>query len=181
MKIRHSFMAALATLLLCSTSAFAGPTFESVTFGKQSTYCDEKNDSRSIMHEGRSIIVGFNRMQAGVSKKVRFPDRVRCDVTLKLTTPLEAPAVIEIDVHGGSRVTGNGTASATFTMLGRKEAINFHPMDDAGVQRFAAKLPKGAQQLDFIIESAAHGEPPDSTAIISIGSLDIGFEQKWGF
>jgi hypothetical protein len=172
---------AIAALLLCSAPTFAGPTFESVTFGKQSTHCGEENDSRSIMHEGRSIIVGFNRMKAGVSKKARFPDRVRCDVTLKLTAPLEAPAVIEIDVHGDSRVTGGGTAAAIFTMQGRKEEINFHPIDDAGVQRFAAKLPKGVQQLDFTIEATAHGEPPDSTAIIAIGALDIGFEQKWGF
>ena len=160
------------------SSVINKPTFESVSFGKQSTHCDEKSDSRSIMHEGRSIIVGFNRMKAGVSTKARFPDRVRCDVTLKLTTPLEAPAVIEIDVHGDSRVTGSGTTSATFTMLGRKDEINFHPMDDAGVQRFAAKLPKGAQQLDFSIEATAHGEPPDSTAIIAIGSLDIGFDMS---
>lgn len=62
-----------------STTAFAGPTFESVTFGKLSTHCDEKNDSRSIMLDGRGVIVGFNWMQAGVSKNARFPDRVRCD------------------------------------------------------------------------------------------------------
>ena len=181
MQARSICTVALAALMLCCNSAFAGPTFESVTFGKLSTHCDEKSDSRSIMHEGRGVIVGFNRMKAGVSKKARFPDRVRCDVTLKLTAPLEAPVVIEIDVHGDSRVTGSGTTSSTFTMQGSKEEINFHPMDDAGVQRFAAKLPKGARQLDFIIEAAAHGEPPDSTAIIAIGSLDIGFEQKWGF
>lgn len=172
-------------LALCcvalSTAAYAGPTFERVTFGKQSTHCNSKDDSRAIVLEGRGASVFFNRMQAGVSKKARFPDRVRCDVTLKLTAPLEAPAVIEIDVHGDSRVTGSGIASATFSMQGRKEEINFHPMDDAGVQRFAAKLPKGARQLDFSIEAAAHGEPPDSTAIISIDSLDIGFERKWGF
>lgn len=169
---------AMVALGLCSISAFAGPTFESVTFGKLSTHCNEKDDSRSIKHEGRGVIVGFNRMKAGVSKKARFPDRVRCDVTLKLSAPLDAPAVIEIDVHGDSRVTGSGTAAATFSMQGRKEDINFHPMDDAGVQRFAAKLPKGAQQLDFTIEATAHGEPPDSTAIITIGSLDIGFEWR---
>lgn len=179
--VKSIYQISLAALLHCSASAFAGPMFESVTFGKQSTHCDEKNDSRSIMHEGRSIIVGFNRMQAGVSKKARFPDRVRCDVTLKLTAPLEAPAVIEIDVHGDSRVTGSGTTSATFNTQARTEQLRFQWKDDAGVDRMTIKLPKGAQQLDFSIEASAHGEPPDSTAIISIGSLDIGFEQKWGF
>jgi hypothetical protein len=171
----------MAALMLCCASAFAGPTFESVTFGKLSTHCDEQNDSRSIKHEGRGVIVGFNRMQAGVSKKARFPDRVRCDVTLKLTAPLEAPAVIEIDVHGDSRVTGNGTASATFTMLGRTEQLRFQWKDDAGVDRMTIKLPKGAQQLDFSIEATAHGEPPDSTAIIAIDSLDIGFDMSWAY
>lgn len=174
-------MATIAALMLCCVSAFAGTTFDSVTFGKQSTHCDEKSDSRSIMHEGRGVIVGFNRMKAGVSMKARFQDRVRCDVTLKLTAPLEAPVVIEIDVHGDSRVTGNGTASATFSAQGRTEQLRFQWKDDAGVDRMTIKLPKGARQLDFSIEATAHGEPPDSTAIISIGSLDIGFEQKWGF
>ena len=80
----------------------------------------------------------FDRMQAGVSKKARFPDRVRCDVTLKLSAPVEASATILIDLSGNSHVTGNGMAAATFTMQGRKEEINSHPMDDVGVQRFAA-------------------------------------------
>lgn len=164
--------------MVFSIPAFAGPTFESVTFGKLSTHCDAKDDSRSIKHEGRGVIVGFNRMKAGVSKKARFPDRVRCDVTLKLTAPLEAPAVIEIDVHGDSRVTGNGTAAATFSTQGRTEQLRFQWKDDAGVDRMTVKLPKGAQQLDFTIEATAHGEPPDSTAIIAIGSLDIGFEWR---
>lgn len=124
------------------------------------------------------VIVGFNRMKAGVSKKACFPESVRCDVTLKLAVPLETPAVIQIDVSGDSRIKGNGTAATTFPMLGRKQEINFHPMDDAGVQRFAAKFPKGAQQLDFSIGAAAHGEPPDSTAVISIDSLNIVFERK---
>lgn len=46
------------------------------------------------------------------------------------------------------------------------------------MDRMTIKLPKGARQLDFSIEAAAHGEPPDSTAIIAIGSLDIVFERK---
>lgn len=164
-----------------STTAFAEPKFESVTFGPQSTLCDAKNDSRSIVLDGRGVSVFFNWMQAGVIKKARFPDRVRCDVTLKLTAPLEAPAVIQIDVRGDSRVKGNGTAAATFTAQGRTEQLRFQWKDDAGVDRMTVKLPKGAQQLDFSIEAAALGEPPDSTAIIAIDSLDIGFERKWGF
>lgn len=99
--------AAMAALLLCSTSAFAGPTFESVTFGKQSNRCDESNTSRTIKHEGRGIIVGFNKMRAKVGEKNQEHDAARCDVTLKLAATLEAPAVIEIDVHGDAWLTGN--------------------------------------------------------------------------
>lgn len=170
--------AALAVLLLCSASAFAGPTFESVTFGKQSTHCDAKNASVSIMLEGRGIIVGFDKMLIEIGSKVSGTERMRCDVTLKLAAPLEAPAVIQIDVIGDSLLSGKGATAATFTMLGRKEEINFHPIDDAGVQRFSAQLLKGARQLDFTIEASAQGAYPDSTALIFIGSLDIVFERK---
>jgi len=169
---------AMAVLMLCSTSTIAGPTFESVTFGKQSTRCDESNTSRSIMLEGRGIIVGFNKVRAKVGEKNPEYDGARCDVTLKLAAPLVAPVVIHFDVHGDFWVTGNGTTTAFVTMLGRKEVLNFHPMDDAGVQRFSAKLPKGAQQLDFTIEIAASGKHPDSTALIFVDSLDIGFEWR---
>ena len=171
----------MAALMVCSVSACAEPTFESVTFGKQPTRCDESNTSRTIKHEGRGIIVGFNKVRAKVGKKNPEHDAARCDVTLKLAAPLEAPVVIQFDVHGDFWVTGNGTTTAFVTMLGRREVLNFHPMDDAGVQRFSAKLPKGAQQLDFTIEIAAIGKHPDSTALIFVDSLDIGFEQKWGF
>lgn len=170
--------AALAVLLLCSAPAFAGPTFEGVTFGKQSTHCGARNASVSIKNEGRNIIVGFDKMLIEVGSKASGTEHMRCDVTLKLAAPLKAPAVIEIDVHGDSLPSGKGTTTATFTMLGRKEEINFHPMDDAGVQRFSAKLPMGAQQLDFTIEASAQGSYPDSTALIFVGSLDIGFEWR---
>lgn len=169
---------AMAALMLCCVSAFAGPMFESVTFGAQSTRCDESNTSRSIMLEGRGIIVGFNKFRAKVSEKNPAHDSARCDVTLKLAVPLEAPAVILIDVHGVDRVKGKGAASATVTYLGRTEVINFHPMDDVGVQRISAKLDKGAQQLDLSFEITADGQYPDSTALIHIDSLDIGFEWR---
>jgi len=178
MTARYFCTVALAALLLCSTTAFAGPTFESVTFGKQSTHCDAKNASVSIMLEGRGIIIGFDKMLIEIGSKASGTERMRCDVTLKLAAPLEAPAVIQIDVRGDSLLSGKGATAATFTMLGRKEEINFHPMDDAGVQRFSAKLPKGAGQLDFTIEASAQGTYPESTALIFIGSLDIVFERK---
>lgn len=169
---------AMASLMLCCTSAFAGPTFESVTFGAQSIRCDESNTSRAIVLDGRGASVFFNKLRAKVSEKNPAHDAARCDVTLKLSAPLEAPVVIQFDVRGDFWVTGNGTTTAFVTMLGRKEVLNFHPLDDAGVQRFSAKLPKGAQQLDFSIEIAASGKHPDSTALIFVDALDIGFEWR---
>jgi hypothetical protein len=56
--------------------------------------------------------------------------------------------------------------------------LRFQWKDDAGVDRMTAKLPKGAQQLDFTIEASAQGTYPDSTALIFIGSLDIVFEWR---
>lgn len=171
-------IAAMVALTLCSISAFAGPTFESVTFGKQSTHCNAKTTSVSIKHEGRGIIVGFDKMLIEVGSKASGAEHMRCDVTLKLAAPLDAPAVIQIDVRGDSLLTGKGTTAATFTMLGRKEQLRFQWKDDAGIDRMTAKLPKGAQQLDFTIEASAQGNYPGSTALIFIGSLDIGFEWR---
>jgi hypothetical protein len=168
----------MVALMLCSASAFAGPTFESVTFGKQSTHCDEKNASQTIVLEGRGIIVGFNKLRAKVGEKNPAHDAARCDVTMKLAAPLEAPAVIQIDVSGDAWLTGNGTASAKVTYLGRTESVRFQWKDDAGIDRINAKLPKGAQQLDLSFEIVADGNYPDSTAIIFIDSLDIVFERK---
>jgi hypothetical protein len=179
--MKRIFQISLAALLLCSAPAFAGPTFESVTFGKQSTRCDESNTSRTIVLDGRGASVFFNKLRAKVGEKNPAHDAARCDVTLKLAAPLDAPAVIQIDVSGVDRAKGNGATSATATYLGRKEVINFHPIDDVGVQRINAKLPKGAQQLDLSFEITADGQYPDSTALIHIDSLDIGFERKWGF
>jgi hypothetical protein len=181
MKAKHIFIAAFTILLLCSASAFAGPTFESVTFGKQSTRCDESNTSRSIVLDGRGVSVFFNKFRAKVSEKNPAQDAARCDVVLKLVAPLEAPAVIQVDVRGVDRVKGNGATSATVTYLGRTEPLRFQWKDDAGIDRISAKLPKGAQQLDLSFEITAEGQYPDSTALIHIDSLDIGFERKWGF
>ncbi len=175
------YFCAVAVLLACCNSAFAGTTFESVTFGKQSTHCDAKNASRTIVLEGRGVSVFFDKMLIEVGSKTNGTEHMRCDVSLKLAAPLEAPVVIEIDVHGDSLLSGKGATAATFTMLGRKEEINFHPIDDAGVQRFSAQLPKGARQLDFTIDASAQGTYPDSTALIFIGSLDIGFDMSWAY
>ena len=179
--IRHILTVVSAVLLFGSAPAFAGPTFESVTFGKHSTHCDAKNASVSIKHEGRGIIVGFDQMLVEVGSKASGTEHMRCDVTLKLAAPLEAPAVIEIDVHGDSLLSGKGATEATFTMLGRKEQLRFQWKDDAGVDRMTAKLPKGAWQLDFTIEASAQGAYPDSTALIFIGSLDLGFDMSWAY
>lgn len=176
--VKSIYQISLAALMLCSASAFAGPTFESVTFGAQSTRCDDSNSSHSIVLEGRGIIVGFNKLRAKVGEKNPEHDAARCDVTLKLAAPLEAPAVIQIDVTGVDRVKGNGAASASVTYLGRTEPLRFQWKDDAGIDRINAKLPKGAQQLDLSFEITADGQYPDSTALIHIDSLDIVFERR---
>ena len=68
---------ALAALMFCSTLAFAGPTFESVTFGKQSTHCDAKNASRSIVLDGRGVSVFFDKMLIEVGSKASGTERKR--------------------------------------------------------------------------------------------------------
>jgi hypothetical protein len=96
----RNYVVALAISMLGSAPVFAGPTFESVTFGKQSTRCDASNSGGTIVLEGRGASVFFNKLRAKISEKNPVHDAARCDVTLKLTATLEAPAVILIDVHG---------------------------------------------------------------------------------
>lgn len=170
--------AAMAALMFCSAPAFAGSTFESITFGPQSTRCDESNAGGTIVLDGRGASVFFNKLRAKVGEKNPEHDAARCDVTLKLAAPLEAPAVTQIDVSGDAWLTGNGTASAKVTYLGRTEPVRFQWKDDAGIDRINAKLPIGAQQLDLSFEIVADGNYPDSTAIIFIDSLDIVFERE---
>jgi hypothetical protein len=170
--------AVLAVLLTCSISAFAGPTFESVIFGKQSTHCDAKSARATVVPDGSGISVLFDKMRAEAGTKNHGHDRIRCDVTLKLATPLEAPSAIQMDVRGMVDLTGEGAASATLTMHGRKQTLNFDAMDDAGFQRVIVNLPKGAKKVDLTFEASAKGKFPDSTALIAIDSLDIGVESR---
>lgn len=65
--------------------------------------------------DSREGVTGLAIVIKNIISDDRSPNRVRCDVTLKLKAPLEATAVIEIDVHGDSRENGNGMTSAIFT------------------------------------------------------------------
>lgn len=174
----RKYVVALAIFMLGSTPAFAGPTFESVTFGKQSTHCDAQSARATVVPDGGGISVAFDLMQAQAGAKQRGHDRVRCDVSLKLATPLKELAAIQMDVRGVIHLTGKGMASATLAMHGRKQALNFDAKDDAGFQRVIFNLPKGAKKLDMTFEASAKGDFPDSSALIAIDSLEAVFESK---
>lgn len=179
MTARYFCAVAFAALLACCASTtFAGPMFVSVTFGKRSTGCDAQSARATIVPDGSGISVLFDKMRAEAGTKNHGHDRIRCDVTLKLATPLEAPSAIQMDVRGMVDLTGEGAASATLTMHGRKQTLNFDAKDDAGFQRVIVNLPKGAKKVDLTFEASAKGKFPDSTALIAIDSLDIGFERR---
>jgi hypothetical protein len=75
MTARYFCTVAFAALLACCNSAFAGPTFESVTFGNQSTHCDAKNASRVIVLDGRGVSVFFDKMLIEVGSKASGTER----------------------------------------------------------------------------------------------------------
>lgn len=178
MMVRHLCTVAFAALLACCNSAFAGPMFKNMTFGKQSTHCDASSTRATTAPDGSAFSILFDQMQVQAGTKQLGHNRVRCDVTLNLAAPLEAPSTIQMDVRGAVHLTGTGAASATVTMHGRKQALNFDAMDDAGSQRVIVNLPKGTKKLDMTFEASAKGKFPDSTALIAIDSLDIGFERR---
>lgn len=178
MTVRYFCAVAFAVLLVCCNSAFAGPMFKSVTFGKQSTHCDASSTRATAAPDGSAFSILFDQMQVQAGTKQRGHDRVRCDVTLNLAAPLETPSAIQMDVRGAIHLTGKGAASATVAMHGRKQALNFDAMDDAGFQRVIVNLPKGAKKLELSFEASAKGQFPESTALIAIDSLDIGFEWR---
>lgn len=171
-------MATMAALMLCCVSAFAGPTFESVTFGKQSTHCDAKSARATVVPDGGGISIFFDKMQIEAGGTAHKHERMRCDVTLKLTAPLDAPVTIQMDVRGMIHLTGGGAASASVTYLGHTEPVRFQWKDDDGIDRISIRLPKGAQQLGLSFEASAKGKFPDSTALIAIDSLDIVLKEK---
>lgn len=160
------------------TSAFAQPTFESMTFGKQSTHCDAKSARATVVPDSSGVSVVFDKMQAEAGTKSLGHDRTRCVATLKFTAPLNEPVTIQMDVRGTIYLTGGGAASATVAMHGRKQALNFDAKDDAGFQRVIVNLPKGAKKLDMTFEASAKGTFPDSTALIAIDSLEAVIESK---
>lgn len=176
--LRNIISVTFAVLVLGSTPAFAGPTFESVTFGKQSTHCNAGSARATVVPDGSGISILFDKMQAQSGVKGREQLNVRCDVTLNLAAPLEAPATILMDVRGAIHISGYGTASATVALQGHKQALRFDAKGADGVQRLTINLPKGAKKLDMTFEASAQGKQPDSSALAAIDSLDIGFEWR---
>jgi hypothetical protein len=138
-------------LALCcvalSTAVLAGPTFESVTFGKESTHCNAETAPLAIAPDGHAMFVVFNNMRIKVRSGT---DHTRCDVTLKLAAPLDAPETVQMDVILQSLINGGASASATVEMLGHKQALNLDATKTKnGVfsQRVTANLPKGTQKF----------------------------------
>ena len=156
----------------CMSAAWAAPTFDSVTFGKQSTHCDAKNTRGTVVPDGSGISIFFDKMQIEAGGTAHKHERMRCDVTLKLTAPLDAPVTIQMDVRGMVDLTGGGTASATVTYLGHTEPVRFQWKDDGGIDRIKINLPKGTHQLGLSFEASAKGKFSDSTALIAIDSLE---------
>ena len=168
---------ALAALMFCSTLAFAGPTFESVTFGKLSTHCEAKNTLVNIVPDGSGISLQFGNLQARAGMNAVEPNRVRCDLSLKLAEPLEAPASIQAGVSGLLQLAGHGAASASISLNGHKQRLRFDAKDADGFDRVTVTLPKGVNKLDISFEAVATSESPNSTALVAIDSLDVEIER----
>ncbi len=152
------------------------PAFKDVMFGNKSTHSSPANTRAADAPDGSAIIVLFDQMQAQAGTTKRSSDHIRCDLTLRLVSPVEAATEILLDVGGAIIKTNRSTVSSTILIPKRARPLTFSPSDTKGHSHFVITLPKGARKLSVIIIATARAQHPES-AIVAIDSLDVTFRK----
>ena len=125
---------------------------------------------------GCAISVLFDKMQAQAGTTKRSSHHIRCDLTLRFVSPVEAATEILLDVGGAIIKTNRSTVSSTILIHKRARPLTFSPSDTKGHSHFVITLPKGARKLSVIIIATARAQHPES-AIVAIDSLDVTFRK----
>ena len=153
------------------------PAFKCVVFGQNSGRCDSGNARASITDDGNAIAVLFDKMKVEAGTKARGHDRMCCNLTFKLASPLEAAAEVRLELGGAIVMVGKGTASAFIVIRGHRQALG---LDRAvpETSTFVTTLPKGAKKLDVSIVASAKGKYPQSSAMVEVDSVDAIIRPK---
>jgi len=153
------------------------PAFKNVTFVNKSTHSGSANTKTTVAPDGSAISVLFDKMQAQAGMTKRSSHRIRCDLTLRLVSPVEAATEILLDVRGAIIKTNRSTVSATILIHKRARPLTFSDPDTKRCSRFVISLPKGARKFSVSIFATARAKHLES-AIVAIDSLDIAFRNS---
>jgi len=165
-------------LLTCNASiAWAAPAFKGVFFGKHSTRCDSGNARGTTSPDGSAISVIFDQLQAEAGAAKHSHDRMRCDLTLKLTSPVIAPTKVLLDVRGAINKTGKATVLFKVLVNGIEHSLS---PDSTGpvASSFITTLPEDAKKLPVSFVVSAKGKYPYSSALVSIDSVEATFYKE---
>ena len=150
------------------------PAFKDITFGNKSTHYGSAKTRATVAPDGSAISVLFDKMQAQAGMTKRSSHRIRCDLTLRLVSPVETATEILLDLRGAIIKTNRSTVSTTILIHKRARPLTFSDNDTKGCSRFVINLPKGARKFSVSIIATARAKHPES-AIVAIDSLDVAF------
>ncbi|RFC31894.1 MAG: hypothetical protein DID91_2727703848 [Candidatus Nitrotoga sp. MKT] len=152
------------------------PAFKGITFGNQSTHSGSANTRVTVVPDGTAVSVLFDKMQAQAGTVKRSGSHIRCDLTLRLVSPVEAVTEILLDVWGAIIKTDRSTVSSTILIHKRARPLTFSGPDTKGCSRYVISLPKGTCKIGVSIAATARAKHPES-AIVAIDSLDVVFRK----
>jgi hypothetical protein len=150
------------------------PAFKGITFGNQSTHSGPANTRVTVAPDGAAVSVLFDKMQAQAGTAKRSSNHIRCDLTLRLVSPVKAATEILLDVWGAIIKTDHSTVNSTILIHKRARPLNFSDPDMKGCSRYVISLPKGTCKIGVSIAATARAKHPES-AIVAIDSLDVTF------
>ena len=173
-KNRILLLTSASIFIFGSSLAVAAPAFKDITFGSKSTHCGPADARATTAPDGGVISVLFDKLQAEAGTAKRNHGRVRCDLTLRLASPVDAATKVQLDVRGAINKTARATASSTISIRELAHPLTFSDPDAAGTSRYVTTLPKGARKLSVSFVATARAKNPES-ALVSIDSLDVVF------
>lgn len=152
------------------------PAFKGITFGNQSTHSGPANAKVTVALDGAAVSVLFDKTQAQAGTPKRSSNYMRCDLTLRLASPVEAATEILLEVRGAILKTDRSTVSSVILIHKRARPLTFSDPDMKGCSRYVITLPKGARKLSVSIAVTARAKYPES-AVMAIDSLEAAFRK----
>ncbi|WP_239796045.1 hypothetical protein [Candidatus Nitrotoga arctica] len=148
------------------------PAFKGITFGNQLTDSGPVNAKVTVAPDGSAVSVLFDKMQAQAGTAKRSSSHIRCNLTLRLVSPVEAAAEIHLDVREAMIKRNCSTVSSTILIHKRARPLTFSDPDTQGHSCYVVTLLKVTRKLSVSIVATARAKYPES-AIVAIDSLGV--------